>query len=134
MRNGLSVFRGRASPSPLIPDAPPAVFAVTPLRNMRPPPWPLLARWGRREFAAGLFHLQVACSHSWRPRSAVQIGVKRLTLPAGEFGPQDADLIGGVESEPHPAPSDLDHGQGDAVADDDLLAGLPAQNQHGAPP
>src|SRR5262249_60186047 len=62
-----------------------------------------------------------------------QVGVRRLTLPASEFGPPDADLPGGVEGEPHPVPSDLDHGQGD-VADDDLLAGLPAQSQHVQPP
>jgi hypothetical protein len=55
-------------------------------------------------------------------------------LPAGKFGPEDTDLIWGVETEPHPVPFNLDHGEGDAVADDDLLAGLPGQNQHGTPP
>jgi hypothetical protein len=49
-------------------------------------------------------------------------------LPAEEFGPQDADLIGGVEGQAHLGAEDAHHGQGDAVADDDLLAGLPAQN------
>jgi hypothetical protein len=36
--------------------------------------------------------------------------VRWLILPAGDFGPQDADLIRGIKSEPHPLPSDLDHG------------------------
>jgi hypothetical protein len=55
---------------------------------------------------------------------------RRLNRPRGEFGPQDANLIVGLESEPHPVPSDLDHGYGDVVADDDLLAGLSVENQH----
>jgi hypothetical protein len=64
-------------------------------------------------------------------RPIVQIGVPRLILPAGKFGPKDADLIRGGEYEPHPVALDLDYCKGDAVADDDPLAGLPAQNEHG---
>jgi hypothetical protein len=54
--------------------------------------------------------------------------------PTGQFTPENADLIGGVDADPHPVPLDLDYRNGDAAADDDLLAGLPAQNQHGTPP
>jgi len=39
-----------------------------------------------------------------------------LILPAGEFGPQDADLIGGVEGEAHLVADDAHDGDGDAVA------------------
>ena len=62
------------------------------------------------------------------------VAAGRLVPPGGEFGPQDPDLSGGVEAQPHAVAADLDHGQGDAVADDDLLAGLPAEDQRGAPP
>src|SRR5262245_17490649 len=117
MRIGTSASRGRVSPSPLVPDTPPAVSAVTPFRNMRTRPWPSLARRGRRELAAGPFQPPVACSRSRLTRPDARTGVKRLPLPAGELGPQDAGLVGGVEGEPHPAPPDLDHGQGDAAAD-----------------
>src|SRR5262249_10374205 len=44
------------------------------------------------------------------------------------------DLIGGVDSKPHPAPYDFDHGEGDAVAEDDLFAGQPSEVQHVTPP
>src|SRR5262245_28765022 len=57
-----------------------------------------------------------------------------LILPTGEFGPPDAELIGGVESKPHQVPSDLDHSYGDVVAQDDLLPGPPAENKHVTPP
>ena len=76
-------------------------------------------------------------SSSWRSdifpatpgrRFAKSIVARCPILPAGKFGPEDTDLIWGVETEPHPVPFNLDHGEGDAVADDDLLAGLPAQN------
>ena len=66
--------------------------------------------------------------------SGKSVVARWLILRAGEFGPQDADRIGGLESEPHPVPSDPDHGQGDVDADDELLAWLPAENQHGTLP
>ena len=53
-----------------------------------------------------------------------------LILPAGEFGPEDADIIWGVDADSNLIAFDLDDGKSDAVADDDLLAGLPAQYQH----
>ena len=41
-------------------------------------------------------------------RLPLQVGVgHRAVLPAEEFGPQDADLIGGVEGEPKPVPLTL---------------------------
>ena len=41
-------------------------------------------------------------------RLPLQVGVgHRAVLPAEEFGPQDADLIGGVEGEPNPVPLTL---------------------------
>jgi hypothetical protein len=63
------------------------------------------------------------------------VAARWLTLPAGELGPQDADIIRGVDADPNPVAFDLDYGDGDgdAVADDYLLAGLPAQNQHVTP-
>jgi hypothetical protein len=46
-------------------------------------------------------------------------------LPAGEFAPEDADLTRSGDADPHPVPVNLDYGDGDAVADNDLFAGLP---------
>jgi len=62
------------------------------------------------------------------------VAARWLILPPGEFPPQDADIIRGVESESHPVAFDLDYGDGDAVADDYFLAELPTQNQHVIPP
>jgi hypothetical protein len=57
----------------------------------------------------------------------------RFILPAGEFGSQDADILWGLDPDSNSVAVDPDHGNGD-VADDDLLARLPAQNQHVSPP
>src|SRR4051812_15342932 len=65
-------------------------------------------------------------------RVAVLMGVQEILLSPSQFGPDDADLIRGVEGKAHLVADDAHHGDGDAVADDDLLAGLPAQNQHGS--
>jgi hypothetical protein len=46
------------------------------------------------------------------PRFGKSIAARWLILPSAEFGPQDVDLIGRIESEPYPVPSDLDHGLG----------------------
>jgi hypothetical protein len=58
------------------------------------------------------------------------VTVDWLILPAGEFGPQNADLIWSFESEPHAAPFYFHYGNLDPAANDHRLAGLPAQNQH----
>jgi hypothetical protein len=55
-------------------------------------------------------------------------------LPAGEFHPEDAILIRGVDAEPNLVPRHSQDGYGNLVADGDLLAGLPNQNQHGILP
>jgi hypothetical protein len=54
--------------------------------------------------------------------------------PTGKFGPQDANIIRGLKSEPNLVAFDLGYGDADAVADKYLLAGLPGQNKHGNPP
>jgi len=59
---------------------------------------------------------------------------RSLILPTVKFGPQDADIIRGVDANPDPVAFDLDYGKGDAIADDYFLARLPAQNQHVTPP
>jgi hypothetical protein len=51
-----------------------------------------------------------------------------LILPIGEFSPEDAEIIRGVDTDPDTVTFDPDYGNGDVVADDHLLAGLPGQN------
>jgi hypothetical protein len=65
---------------------------------------------------------------------AVPISVKGVILPPGEFAPQDANVIRSLNADPDPVALNRDDGKDDAVADDDLLAGLPTQNQHVTPP
>src|SRR5262249_48212255 len=86
----------------------------------RPRPWP--SRAGRRRRSAWGLPVVTrrtipSAGRSDRLPLAPGRRCDRFLLPADEFGPQDADLLGGVDTEPHPVPSDLDHGEGDAVAD-----------------
>jgi hypothetical protein len=82
-------------------------------------------------------------SSSWRSaifpatpgrRFGKSIAARWLIRAAEEFGPQDADLIGGVDADLNPVPGHCHDGDGDVVADDYLLAGFPGQNYHVMPP
>ena len=51
--------------------------------------------------------------------------------PTGKFGPQDANIIGSLKSEPNSVAFDFGYSNADAVAGDNLLAAFPGQNKHG---
>jgi hypothetical protein len=54
----------------------------------------------------------------------------RILPPIAELGPHDADLVRGIDADPHPAASDVGYGNRDAAVDNYLLAYFPTQNQH----
>jgi hypothetical protein len=54
--------------------------------------------------------------------------ILRGILPAREFVPEDANAIRGFDADSNSAARDLYHRNGDAVADDDLLTRLPAED------
>jgi hypothetical protein len=64
----------------------------------------------------------------------IQFGAQRAILPPCQFGPKDTDIFRGLDTQPNLVASDLDHGERDAIADDDLFAGLSAEKQHLTPP
>jgi hypothetical protein len=47
-------------------------------------------------------------------------------LPTSELAPKDAELIGGLNANPNTVAFDLNHGDRDAITDEQLFAGLPA--------
>jgi hypothetical protein len=51
-----------------------------------------------------------------------------------KLGPENASLMGGIESQAYPVCLNIDYGKRDTVADNDLLARIPAQDQHVNPP
>jgi hypothetical protein len=54
--------------------------------------------------------------------------------PLEEFGPHQLRLAWGVDAEANPSPRAGQQGDGDVAADDDPLANLPCEDEHGYPP
>jgi len=73
------------------------------------------------------------CASPWRTDILLSAQARRFgcfLLPTGKFGPEDMDLIWGVKSEPNTISGYIHDRNGDAVIDNHLLTGLPAQNKH----